>query len=246
MHQAWFRFYEELNDFLPSSRRKVSFEYNFQGTPSVKDAIEALGVPHVEVDMINVNGHPVDFTYKLKSGDKVSVYPVFESFDITNVSLLRSKPLRDPKFILDVHLGKLAKYMRIYGMDALYFPDITDPEIVDLAIKEHRIILTRDRNLLKNRKATYGYWIRSQNTREQLREVFKRLDLKRLLKPFTRCPECNGILVNVHKEEIIDKLLPKTREYYTDFKKCRDCGHIYWEGSHYDSMKEQIDKMLEL
>jgi uncharacterized protein with PIN domain len=242
---AFFRFYEELNDFLPASKRKISFEYSFKCNPSVKDAIEALGVPHVEVDMINVNGTPVDFSYKLNNGDQVSVYPVFETIDISNISPLRRKPLRNPRFILDVHLGKLAKHMRICGLDTLSLFHLSDPQIIDIALKEHRIIITRDRNLLKNKKVTHGYWIRSQNPLEQLKEVIDKFDLRRALKPFTRCSECNGILIGADKQEIIDNLLPKTRKYYFEFKKCPDCGHIYWEGSHYEKMKKQIDKMLD-
>ena len=244
MSSAWFRFYEELNDFLPAGKKKVSFEYSFSGNPSVKDAIEALGVPHVEVDMIIINGNPVDFKNKLQNEDQVSVYPVFESFDITDVSHLHEKPLRNPAFILDVHLGKLARYLRLCGFDTLFFRHLTDQEIIRISRKEHRIILTRDRELLKNKLVTHGYWIRSPHPEEQFSEVFKRFDLKNFEDPFSRCLECNGILTVVPKEEIIDHILPKTREYYNEFKKCPGCGHIYWEGSHYEKMKKQIEKML--
>ena len=244
MNLACFRFYEELNDFLSAGKKKVSFSYSFTGNPSVKDAIEALGVPHVEVDMIIVNGKPVDFTYKLRNEDQVSVYPVFESFDISTVSPLREKPLRHPAFILDVHLGKLAKHLRLCGLDTLYFKHLTDPEIIKISLKEHRIILTRDKGLLKNRKVTHGYWIRSIKPETQLKEVLFRFDLKTNLHLFSRCLECNGVLTDVPKEEIIDHLLPKTREYYTEFKKCPVCGHIYWAGSHFESMKSYIDSII--
>ena len=244
MNSAWFRFYEELNDFLPGRKKKISFEYNFNGNPSVKDAIEALGVPHVEVDMIIINGNPVDFTCKLKNEDQVSVYPVFETLDISTVSPLRRKPLRDPKFILDVHLGKLAKYLRLSGLDTLYYKDLSDPEIIKISIKEHRIILTRDRNLLKNKTVTHGYWIRSSQPEEQLKEVLQRFNLKNNLRTFIRCLECNGILIRVSMEEVLEHLQPKTREYYTEFKKCPVCGKIYWEGSHFEKMKIYIDNLI--
>lgn len=197
----------------------------------------------MEIDMIIVNGNPVDFTYKLRNEDQVSVYPVFESFDISTVSPLRKKPLRDPKFILDVHLGKLAKYLRLCGLDTLYFKQLTDPEIIKISVKERRIILTRDRNLLKNKIVTHGCWIRSPKPESQLKEVLHRFNLKNNLRPFIRCLECNGILTDVSREEILDQLLPKTKEYYTEFKKCPVCHHIYWEGSHYEKMKKFIEQM---
>jgi len=239
-NQVWFRFYEELNDFLPSYRRKTSFSFSFLGNPSVKHAIEELGVPHVEVDMILVNGNSVDFSYRLKKGDQVSVYPVFESFDISNVQRLRAKPLRNPMFILDVHLGRLSKYLRLLGIDTLFEKDLNDGQIINKSLSEHRIILTRDRGLLKNRTVTHGYWIRSSKPTEQLTEVLKRLDLKSGLHPFTRCLECNGVLADVQKEKIMNLILPKTQNFYTEFKQCTNCGRIYWEGSHYEKMKKFI------
>jgi hypothetical protein len=243
-NQAWFRFYEELNDFLPAGKRKKSFLYSFKGSPSVKDAIEALGVPHVEVDVILVNSLSVDFSYKLKNADSVSIYPVFESFDITSVTHLRVKPLRNLRFILDVHLGKLVKYLRLCGFDTYFRTDCNDQEIITLATQGKRIILTRDKSLLKNSQVTRGYWIRSQHPDKQFNEVMLRFDLKSQILLFTRCIECNGTLKVVSKKEIIDRLLPKTREYYQKFKKCPDCDRIYWNGSHYERMKNTIERII--
>jgi hypothetical protein len=245
MNLAHFRFYEELNEFLSPRRRKVSFDYSFKGNPSVKDAIEALGVPHVEVDMILVNGNSIDFSYRINDGDQVSVYPVFESLNVSNVQRLRPQPLREPKFILDVHLGRLSKYMRLCGFDSLFERDLNDREIVSISVSERRIILTRDRDLLKARLVTHGYWIRSKGSEEQLKEVLRRFDLNNDLRIFTRCLECNGMMRDVPKEEIIDQLMPKTRDYYSDFKKCGGCGKIYWEGSHYERMKKFIQTVCD-
>ena len=244
MNRAWFRFYEELNELLPSEKRKQLFPYLFNGTPSVKDAIEAIGVPHVEIDLILVNGRSVDFSYKLMNEDSLSVYPVFESFDITPVTHLREKPLRDLKFILDVHLGKLAKYLRLCGYDCCYRTDYNDQEIISLSLSDNRIILTHDVGLLKNSMVTHGYWIRSQYLIEQLKEVFQRFDLKKQISPFSRCMECNGLLTDVPKRDILDRLLPATREYYEKFKKCKCCDRIYWEGSHYERMRKYIDCII--
>lgn len=246
MSIAWFRFYEELNDFLPSARKKQSFMCSFSGNPSVKDIIESLGVPHAEIDLILVNGSSVDFTYKLVNEDNVSVYPVFESIDISELQHLRPEPLRDPEFILDVHLGKLSKYLRLCGFDTLYDKDYSDIEIIDISASDKRIILTRDKGLLKNKQVTHGCWIRSTRSYEQLIEVIKRFDLKNVLKPFTRCLECNTILEDVNKQAIEDNLMPKTRKYYSDFKKCPGCNRIYWEGSHYEKMKKLIENIFDL
>jgi uncharacterized protein with PIN domain len=244
MSTALFRFYEELNDFLPKEKKKTSFSYSFTGNPSVKDAIEALGIPHVEVDMVLVKGTSVGFDYRLRNDDQISVYPVFESLDISQVTHLREKPLRDPKFIPDVHLGRLAKNMRLCGLDTHYSKDLTDPEIIKISLREHRIILTRDKGLLKNRKVTHGYWVRSIKPEAQLKEVLVRFDLKSTLSPFTRCLECNRILTSVAKEEILDLLQPRTKEYYDEFKKCPACEKIFWEGSHFEKMKIYIYNLI--
>ena len=244
MNLAWFRFYEELNEFLPEGKRKRRIPYSFNGRQSVKDAIEALGIPHTEIDMILVNGVSVDFSYKLRKEDSVSVYPVFESLDISSVTHLRGKPLRDLKFILDVHLGKLAKYLRLCGFDTNYRNDYNDPEIICLASLEKRIILTRDLGILKNKLVTHGYWIRSQLPEEQLKEVLIRFDLKNMIEPFSRCTECNGVIADVPKTEVMERLLPKTRQYFQEYKKCPDCDRIYWEGSHFEKMKKNIEKII--
>jgi uncharacterized protein len=241
---SYFRFYEELNDFLPSAKRKKLFLYEFKGNPSVKDAIEAIGVPHVEVDMILVNSLPVGFSYKLKDADYVSVYPVFESIDIASVQHLREEPLRDLKFVSDVHLGKLTKYLRLCGFDTYYDKSLKDHEIITLAISEKKVILTRDRELLKNKKVTRGYWIRSLYAREQLKDVLLRFDLKNQINLFTRCMECNAILKDVTKQEVLNRLMPKTRQYFRKFKKCINCNRIYWNGSHYQSMKRNIKILM--
>lgn len=233
---ARFRFYEELNDFLPRNKRKISFEHYFEGNPGIKDVIEALGVPHAEVDMILVNGQSVDFEYRLQDGDRAAVYPVFEALDISTVSKVRQAPLREPRFILDVHLGKLAKRLRLLGFDTLYRNDLQDNEIVDISLKEKRIILTRDIGLLKNKKVTHGYWLRSRQPKRQLREIVSRFDLKNLIRPFTRCLECNGVIHPVEKEAVLRRLPPNTRKYYQNFFQCAECGKIYWEGSHYQKM----------
>jgi uncharacterized protein len=232
--KASFRFYEELNDFLPAGREKQDNVYVFKGNPTVKDAIEAQNVPHTEVDLIMVNGDPVDFSYKMNDGDRVSVYPVFETFDIS--ALKPGKPARETRFILDVHLGKLAKYLRMAGFDTKYRNNLEDQEIITISLEENRIILTRDKGILKNKMVQKGYYLRSQNPREQLNEVIRRFQLRENIRFLSRCISCNGVITNVPKEEIKQYLMPGTRNNFEKFYRCQDCLKIYWEGSHYDRM----------
>ncbi|MDP4277033.1 MAG: Mut7-C RNAse domain-containing protein, partial [Bacteroidota bacterium] len=233
-HKATFRFYEELNDFLPAGKAKTTFSWRFEGHPSVKDVIEAIGVPHAEVDLILVNGQPVDFTCKLNDADFVSVYPVFESFDISTATHLCGRPLRKMTFILDVHLGKLARYLRLFGFDVIYKTENDDNEIIRTALSEHRLILTRDVGLLKVKAVTHGYWIRSQQPKDQLREVLDHFDLYGMACPFSRCVACNGQLVEVEKASVMDRLEPLTKKYFDEFYLCSNCGGLFWKGSHYD------------
>ncbi len=234
--KAYFRFYEELNDFLPEEKRKVRFDHQFIDRTSVKDMIESLGVPHSEIDMILVNGNSVDFSYLVQHNDEISVYPVFESLDISSVQHLRKIPLRDPKFIADVHLGSLAKYLRMLGFDVLYENEFSDAEIIETSLNEKRAILTKDRELLKNNRITHGYWIRSSSVEEQVKEVIERFDLKENINEFLRCLECNNILKPIEKNKIGDRLPPKVKEWQNEFWYCAHCDKIYWKGTHYEKM----------
>lgn len=242
--QATFRFYEELNDFLSSDKKKATFVYSFKGTPSIKDAIEAIGVPHVEVDLILVNNVSVDFNYILKNNDRVSVYPVFETLEIASISHLRKRPLRETRFILDVHLGKLAKYLRMLGFDSLYRNDFDDREIIRISLDEHRIILTRDIGLLKVKSVTHAYFIRSQEPKVQLTEVLEHFDLHQSVDPFSRCIKCNGLIAPVEKEEIIQQLQPLTKKYFHKFFRCTQCQSIFWEGSHFDRINDFVNTII--
>lgn len=242
MKNITIRFYEELNDFLPPEKKKVRFNYEFSGRESVKDLIEAIGVPHTEVDMILVNGPSVDFNYLVQDKDDISVYPVFESFEINNVQRLRPKPLRNPKFILDVHLGKLARYMRMLGFDTLYKNDLEDEVIVKLSLKEKRTILTRDVGLLKRKNITHGYFIRNTKTERQIEEVVLRFQLENHIKEFSRCIDCNGLLESIEKEKILEKLPPKVKKFYTEYFICTICSKIYWHGSHVKGMSKVVNK----
>lgn len=238
------RFYEELNDFIPANHRKRDNVFRIKINQTVKDAIESLGVPHAEVDLILVNGESVDFDHRLKTGDIVSVYPVFETLDISTITKLRSRPLREVRFILDVHLGKLCRYLRMLGFDTYYRNDLDDPEIIDRSVEENRIILTRDIGILKNGMVTHGYWLRSQDSKKQLLEVLRRFDLGGRIRPFYRCIVCNGTMEKVDKADVEDRLEAGTKKCFDTFYQCRNCEKIYWEGSHYESMRDFVDEVL--
>jgi uncharacterized protein len=178
MPKGIFRFYEELNDFLPEQRRKTDFEAKFKGKRSIKNMIEALGVPHTEIDLILVNGKSVDFNYTLHDKDRVSVYPVFESFNITDVTRLRKIPLRRNKFIADINLGDIVKYMRVLGFDIYYYSLLSTREIIEISKRENRIILTRSRKFLKFKDVTHGIFIRPGTATEQIKQIIDYLDIK--------------------------------------------------------------------
>lgn len=239
------RFYEELNDFLPLEKQKVCFDRLVAAKTSMKDVIESTGVPHAEIDLILVNGKSVDFSYQVREGDYISVYPVFELLDIKDIIHLRPEPLRNPRFILDVHLGKLAKNMRLLGFDAQYNNSYSDETIIQHSQNEKLTVLTRDIGILKNKMITHGYWIRQTDPEKQIIEVLNKFDLYRRCNPFTRCLECNGLLEKVEKSKIVQHLPPLTEKYYENFMRCNLCHRIYWEGTHYNKLKNWVKKILE-
>ncbi len=196
---ATFRFYEELNDFLAPERRGREFSAPCARAATTKHMIEALGVPHTEVELILLNGESVGFDRLLADGDRVAVYPTFEAFDVTPLLRLREQPLRVSRFVADAHLGGLAHLLRMMGFDTLYDNNFADDEIERLAASEHRIVLTRDRELLKRSSITHGMYVRALRSPLQLREVFDRLDLARAARPFTRCLHCNANLVSIRQ-----------------------------------------------
>lgn len=241
---AAFRFYGALNDFLPPMRRQRTLLCFFKRPPAVKHAIEAFGVPHPEVDLILVDGRPAKFDDQLRDKDRVAVFPVFAQFDVGCLPRLRPQLAPFPRFVADVHLGKLARGLRLLGVDCLYRNDYQDRDIADISAKTGRVALTRDRRLLFSRRITYGYWVRAVEAQAQIEEVFYRYDLHRALRPFQRCLRCNGLLTPVAKADVLHRLQPRTRRYYENFYRCADCGHIYWEGSHVENMRQRFSALF--
>jgi len=222
MGRATIRFYAELNDLVAPERRFRESDVEFAGSPAVKDVIESLGVPHVEIDLLLLNGRSVALGERLHDGDRVAVYPVFEGFDITALTAVRAAPLREPRFVLDGHLGRLAAYLRMLGFDALWEQQPADEDLARISADERRILLSR----------------------EQLREVVGRLHLERLARPFTRCLRCNGILEGVELAGVEGELPPKVRERVREVRRCAGCGKLYWAGTHHDRMSAMIRRVV--
>ena len=241
MTSATFRFYAELNALLPNKNRFKDIRQEFKGRQTVKHLIESLGIPHTQVDLILANGKSVDFKYIPQEGDAISVYPVFESFDISPLIRLRPQPLRETKFVLDGHLGRLASFLRMLGFDTLYRNDFSDTELASTSLNENRILLTRDRGLLKRSLVTHGYLLITRDPRQQLLTVIRRFDLLSSCKQFSRCIACNGLLEPICKIDVINQLEPRTKQYFKVFKHCGNCGKVYWKGSHYDRMVSFIE-----
>jgi hypothetical protein len=243
MVTATFRFYEELNDFLPPERRRREFAVPCARAATTKHMIEALGVPHTEVELVLVNGESVGFDRRLADGDRVAVYPRFEALDVTPLLRVRAAPLRVTRFVADAHLGGLAHLLRMMGFDTLYDNGYRDDAVVEIAARDARIVLTRDRELLKRRDVTHGCYVRALRPADQLREIFSRLDLAHSARPFTRCLACNVALRDVDKAQVLARLPPSVRERHDRFSACDGCGRVFWEGSHWQRMRALVDEL---
>lgn len=244
---AIFRFYADLNFFLPAHRRQRNFAVpTYAGDQSVKHLIEALGAPHTEVGLILANSKPIQFGYLVQSGDYISVYPPFTTLEPPESARLRP-PLPNPaRFLLDNHLGKLARYLRLLGFDTLYFHNsYDDPQLAQLAHREQRILLSRDRGLLKRSEVVYGYCLRTKDSRRQVTAVLHRFRLHDQIKPWTRCLRCNGRLRPVSKQAILHLLEPKTKQYFEEFQQCEACGQVYWRGSHFHRLRDFVDQVMQ-
>lgn len=242
---AQFTFYGNLNDFLSKKDRYHRITYSFKAIPAVKDALEAMGIPHVEVHWLLVNGTSAWFNSRLHPGDEVEVYPQDTLPSQPGLPSLLDKSLAPRKFVLDAHLGALARRLRLLGIDTDYSPTYTDRQLALISCNENRIVLTRDIPLLKQKIIEWGYWLRSQQPEEQLLEVIRRYDLAPSFQPFTRCLACNGTIHPVEKEAVVEHLPHDTQEYFNEFYQCAACGKVYWKGSHYERMVQHIKNLNE-
>jgi uncharacterized protein with PIN domain/sulfur carrier protein ThiS len=236
----WLRLYAELNEYFPRDKRFHTVRVPLPEGAGVTDLLRAAGVPETEVDLVLVNGTSVPPGHRLNPGDRLAVYPVFDSLDISALQRIRERPLRDPRFVLDVHLGTLARHLRMLGFDTLYSNRATDEELVGLSLGEERVLLSRDRALVSRPELRRAFHIAPQQPLLQLTAIVRRLDLAGSMKPFSRCLRCNTQLTEVRKSEIEGQLPPRVRELFDEFRRCGGCGRVYWRGSHYERMAQLV------
>jgi uncharacterized protein with PIN domain len=244
MVSATFRFYGELNDFLPRERRGHAFATPCARAATTKHMIEALGVPHTEVELVLVNGASSGLEQLLEDGDRVAVYPRFTALDVAPLVRVREQPAGRMRFVADAHLGGLARLLRMAGFDTIYDNSIHDDKIEERAIEDGRVVLTRDRELLKRRGVEYGCYVRALHAQEQLREVFERYGLAERARPFTLCLHCNAPLRSVPKAEVLERLPPTVRELHDEFSTCAVCHRVFWKGSHWKRMAGMLDAAM--
>ena len=233
MKVAHFDIEDKLHWLLPYDKRRDNFDYPFNGPQSVKHLIESVGIPHTEIGEIKANGESIGLDYLVQDGERIGVKAVVPA----------GEQIAEPRFVLDGHLGRLASYLRMLGLDSLYRNNYDDRELVHIALDESRILLTRDRRLLMHKNITLGQLLQSLEPEEQFQEVIQRYGLKKWIKPFQRCIRCNYPLEPVRKEDVFERLQPLTKLYFEEFHICPACKQIYWKGSHYERMQKIIEEI---
>ena len=201
------------------------------GTSSLGHLVQSLGVPLIEVGRLLVNGEPALPGYRPASGDVVKVDPVRRP--------QRPEPTR---FVLDVHLGTLARRLRLAGMNTAYANDADDDALIEQANASQRVLLTQDRGLLCRRKLWLGAYVRGACPDDQFRDVLDRFAPP--LAPWTRCPACNGHLSPAAKGSVDSLLQPGSRRTYQAFSRCQSCGQVYWRGAHSKRLEQIIDSAV--
>jgi uncharacterized protein with PIN domain len=227
-------FAPELQLFVPGARRAGATPLATDGMSSLGHVVESLGVPLTEVGALVVDGREVPASYVPAGGESVGVRPV-------------ARPQRVPgaplRFLLDVHLGTLARRLRLLGVDTAYeSTDIGDPALAARSAAERRVMLSRDRGLLHRRELWAGAFVYSTRPDEQLRDVLDRF--RPALRPWTRCTACNGLLHEATVDEVADQLRGGTKRSYDVFAKCADCGRAYWKGAHHDQLEAIVERAL--
>lgn len=231
---------QELLTRKPAGNAKAEVVHILERRASVKDVVESFGVPHPEIKQLQANGRMIGFDYIVSDRDRIEVWPLSLPCDVFTANILRPEPLTGISFVVDANVGKLAALLRMAGFDTLYRHDFSDGDLARTAAVEKRILLTRDRNLLKRKNVVFGHLVREMKPWQQLQEVVCLYQLADMLQPFCRCLRCNTLLVPVAKENIIHRLEPLTIKYYDSFQLCMICDKVYWPGSHRQTMQGQL------
>lgn len=235
MATALFRFHGELAQFLPYGKRGGTFSHACARAATLKNAIESLGVPHTETGRLTVNGEPATLSRIVREADAIEVFPQHAA------DVVLDGP---PSFIADAHLGGLARLLRMLGFDTLFENAYADRHIVELIARERRILLTRDRELLKCRDVSRGCFVRALKAEAQLSEVVARYSLARHARPFTLCLHCNFRLEAAEPGAVAARVPAPIAARYTRFARCPGCSRIYWEGSHWEHMRAMLGAVL--
>lgn len=219
-------------------------QYDLNRRASVKDLIESFGIPHTEIGLIKANGISIPFEYIVPDNSYIEILAHDWPIDFSKNPLLRQPLFFDEyKFVADVNVGRLAKFLRMAGVDTYYKNGLSDNNLAEIAENERRILITKDIRLLMRKRIAYGYLVRAVRPEEQLEEAVKAFGLKRYLRPFSRCMLCNDLLVPIKKNEILNRLKPLTKRFYDIFFICPSCQNIYWNGSHKIHMEQLISRL---
>jgi uncharacterized protein len=232
MAYATFLFHGELTALLPPEQRGGTVARDCARAATIKHAVESLGVPHTEVGRLTVDGRPATLSRIVREGEVIEVFP-HEVADIF--------PESPPRFIADAHLGGLARLLRMLGVDTLFENPWDDSGIVEVALRERRIVLTRDRELLKRRDVLRGCFVRALKPRMQLDEVVMRYALAPHFRPFTLCLHCNLPLAPAAPDDVAGQVPQGILERYVEFVQCPGCRRVYWQGSHWARMREMLE-----
>lgn len=235
----------DLSHLLRKEQTAV-LQYPLTRRASIKDIIESLGIPHTEIGAIHLNAFSATFNFIPEGGEHFHLYPFAHTTIQALPTELWPEKWKFQTFMVDVNALKVMRNLRMAGFDAVEIPMGTTTAQGKRAAQEQKVILSRNRDLLKCSSVIYGQLLRSEDHVEQLREVVARFGLAPHCKPFTRCITCNGTLQTIEKEQVLDRLEPLTRRYYTTFKICDTCQQIYWRGSHYAKMTSLLSKLQNL
>ena len=237
------RAYGELADLLAGGGPERAAERPLEPHQTVKDVVEAAGIPHTELDLVVVDGETVPLSHRPSPGDRLAVYPTLHR--LAPPGRLQPPPTGEVRFVADVHLGGLARLLRLLGFDVRAPDDVDDEAIVALAAEEGLIVLTRDRGLLKRRRVARGVFVRSDDPETQAIDVVRHLELADRIRPLTRCLRCGGLLGPAAKVDVLDQLEPLTRRHHHVFRRCARCGRAYWAGSHQPHLERRVARLVE-